>query len=122
MLKLTDKKAVKVLITGLVLPGLFSCAKKEYDLDNLNKEVTIAQSGLALPIGSTKQITVKDLLKDVETDVLTQFNGGYAIKFEDKMKYPERIVATYWKNEPNEEWGSEDKKVRVKGRRWVKIK
>ena len=44
------------------------------------------------------------------------------IKFEDKMKYPERIVATYWKNEPNEEWGSEDKKVRVKGRKWVKVK
>lgn len=91
MLKLTDKKAVKVLITGLVLPGLFSCAKKEYDLDNLNKEVTIAQSGLALPIGSTKQITVKDLLKDVETDVLTQFNGGYAIKFEDKMDLGENL-------------------------------
>lgn len=44
------------------------------------------------------------------------------IKLEDKIKYPERVVATYWKNEPNEEWGPEDKKVRVKGRRWVKVK
>lgn len=44
------------------------------------------------------------------------------IKFEDKMKYPERIVATYWKDEPNEEWGPEDKKVKVKGRRWVKVR
>ena len=44
------------------------------------------------------------------------------IKLEDKIKYPERIVATYWKNEPNEEWGPEDKKVKVNGRRWVKIK
>ena len=91
MFKLAHKKAVKILITGLALPGLFSCAKKEYDLENLNKEVTIAQSGLALPIGSTRQITVKDLLKDVETDVLTQFNGGYAIKFEDKMDLGENL-------------------------------
>lgn len=44
------------------------------------------------------------------------------IKFEDKIKYPERVVATYWKNEPNEEWGPEGNKVRVNGRRWVKIK
>ena len=55
---------------------------------------------------------------------LTCTTDGYLteIKFEDKMKYPERIVATYWKNEPNEEWGSKDKKVRVEGRRWVKVK
>ena len=55
---------------------------------------------------------------------LTCTTDGYLteIKFEDKMKYPERIVATYWKNEPNEEWGLEDKKVKVKGRRWVKVK
>lgn len=44
------------------------------------------------------------------------------IKLEDKIKYPERIVATYWKNEPNEEWGPEGKKVKVNGRRWVKVK
>ena len=44
------------------------------------------------------------------------------IKLEDKIKYPERVVATYWKNEPNEEWGPEGKKVKVNGRRWVKVK
>ena len=44
------------------------------------------------------------------------------IKLEDKIKYPERVIATYWKNEPNEEWGPEGNKVRVNGRRWVKIK
>lgn len=55
---------------------------------------------------------------------LTCTADGYLteIKFEDKIKYPERIVATYWKNEPNEEWGPENKKVRVNGRKWVKVK
>ena len=55
---------------------------------------------------------------------LTCTTDGYLteIKLEDKMKYPERIVATYWKNEPNEEWGLENKKVRVNGRKWVKVK
>ena len=55
---------------------------------------------------------------------LTCTTDGYLteINFEDKMRYPERIVATYWKNEPNEEWGPENKKVRVNGRKWVKVK
>lgn len=55
---------------------------------------------------------------------LTCTTDGYLteIKFEDKIKYPERIVATYWKNEPNEEWGSENRKVRVNGRKWVKVR
>ena len=55
---------------------------------------------------------------------LTCSTDGYLteIKFEDKIKYPERIVATYWKSEPNEEWGPEGDKVKVKGRRWVKVR
>ena len=44
------------------------------------------------------------------------------IKLEDKIKYPERVAATYWKNEPNEEWGPEGDKIKVNGRKWVKVK
>ena len=44
------------------------------------------------------------------------------IKFKDKLRYPEKIIATYWKNEPADEWGSDDRKVKVNGRKWVKIK
>ena len=44
------------------------------------------------------------------------------IKLEDKIKYPERVIATYWKSESNEEWGPEGDKVKVKGRKWVKVK
>ena len=54
---------------------------------------------------------------------LTCTENGYLteIKKEDKIEYPERIVATYWKNEPAGEWGSDDRKVKVNGRKWVKI-
>ena len=54
---------------------------------------------------------------------LTCTENGYLteIKREDKIEYPERIVATYWKSEPADEWGSDDRKVKVNGRKWVKV-
>ena len=45
-----------------------------------------------------------------------------AMKSKDKQRFPEKIVATYWKDEPAEEWGSDNRKVKVNGRKWVKIK
>ena len=54
---------------------------------------------------------------------LTCTEDGYLteIKREDKIEYPERIVATYWKNEPADEWGSDSRRVKVNGRKWVKV-
>lgn len=54
---------------------------------------------------------------------LTCTENGYLteIKKEDKIEYPERIVATYWKSEPADEWGSDSRKVKVNGRKWVKV-
>lgn len=54
---------------------------------------------------------------------LTCTENGYLteIKREDKIEYPERIVATYWKSEPADEWGSNSRKVKVNGRKWVKV-
>ena len=55
---------------------------------------------------------------------LTCTENGYLTRIEksDKMEYPEKIVATYWKNEPSEYWGGEKDKIKVNGRKWVKIK
>ena len=55
---------------------------------------------------------------------LTCTENGYLTEIvkQDKIEYPERIVGTYWKPEPNEEWGSSDRKVKVNGRHWIKIK
>ena len=44
------------------------------------------------------------------------------IRLIDRILHPHKIVATYWKSEPNEEWGSETRKVKVNGRKWVKVK
>lgn len=54
---------------------------------------------------------------------LTCTENGYLteIKREDKIEFPERIVATYWKSEPADEWGSDSRKVKVNGRKWVKV-
>lgn len=55
---------------------------------------------------------------------LTCTADGYLteINLEDKIKYPERVIATYWKSESNEEWGPEGDKIKVNGRKWVKVK
>ena len=55
---------------------------------------------------------------------LTPTCCGYLteISKKDKMEYPERIVGTFWKPEPNDEWGSDTRKVKVNGRMWIKIK
>lgn len=51
---------------------------------------------------------------------LTCYENGTLteMKLDGKLKYPERIVGTFWKPEPNEEWHG----VKVNGRMWVKIK
>ena len=44
------------------------------------------------------------------------------ISKQDKIEYPERIVAIYWKPEHNETWKLGDLEVPVNGRHWIKIK
>lgn len=43
------------------------------------------------------------------------------IKHKDKVEYPEMVIAKYWKSEPNDEWGTDTRKVKVNGRKWVKV-
>jgi hypothetical protein len=51
---------------------------------------------------------------------LTVNSNGYLTEITqvDKMEYPERVVATFYKTENNEYWNE----VPVKGRMWVKVK
>lgn len=78
------------------------------------EKLNVAVSGFVLAYVD-KEYEVGTPLTCTEDGCLTE------IKLEDKIRYPERIAATYWKNEPNEEWGPEGKKVKVNGRRWVKV-
>lgn len=81
---------------------------------NMN-QMDVAVSGFVLAYVD-KEYTPGTPLTCTENGYLTE------IKKEDKIEYPEKIVATYWKNEPAEEWGTEERKVKVNGRKWVKIK
>lgn len=79
------------------------------------KQMNVAVSGFALAYVD----------KEYESGTpLTCMEGGYLTEIakQDKIEYPERIVGTYWKPEPNEEWGSSDRKVKVNSRHWIKIK
>lgn len=41
---------------------------------------------------------------------------------QDKIEWPEKVVAVFWKDEPDVEWGDADSKVKVDGRKWVKVR
>ena len=75
------------------------------------KQLKIAVAGFVLAYVD-KEYEVGTPLTCTENGYLTE------IKQEDKVNYPERVIAVYWKNEPNETWG----RVTVNGRKWVKIR
>jgi hypothetical protein len=56
--------------------------------------------------------------------VLTNDENGNltAMTREEKLEYPERILALYKRKEMDEHWGDESRKVKVSGRHWVKVK
>lgn len=71
-----------------------SCVNEEYDMskDNLNLEVTPFEDGVVLPLGSTEQIKLKELLKDVDADILNVgANGAYSISFSDSFDMTEEL-------------------------------
>ena len=57
-------------------------------------------------------------------DVLTNNYNGKLVKMtkEEKMEYPERIVAVYKKPEKETLWGPKGHEIQVNGRHWVKVK
>ncbi len=75
-----------------ILCSLFaisSCVKEEYDLsdDNLNSEINLFDNGVTLPLGQTEQITMRDLLKDFDNNVLTVGEDGvYSISYQSVLE------------------------------------
>lgn len=86
MSKLFYSRASAVIMSALLATGLISCVNEEYDVDNINTEITLAANGLTLPIGSTKQLTMKNVLKDIDMDMLRILDdGSYAIGVNDDL-------------------------------------
>lgn len=55
---------------------------------------------------------------------LTSTKKGFLTKacLLSRLLHPERIVAIFWKDEPQEEWGPSSGRIKVNSRKWVKIK
>ena len=58
-----------MMFSAVLASGLTSCVNEEYDVSNINSEITLAGNGLTLPLGSTKQLTIKNVLKDMDMDM-----------------------------------------------------
>ena len=79
------------------------------------KELKCSVAGFVLAYVD-KEYPVGTLLTCTEDGYLTE------IKKEDKINYPEKIVGSYWKDEKEDYWGSEQRKVLVNGRKWIKVR
>lgn len=44
------------------------------------------------------------------------------MKEEDLIKYPHKVVATFWKEEKAKTWGTEKDQIEVNNRHWVKVR
>lgn len=80
-----------------------------------HKELKCSVAGFVLAYVD-KEYPVGTLLTCTKDGYLTE------IKKEDKINYPEKIVGSYWKNETEEYWGSEQRKVLVNRRKWIKVR
>ncbi len=77
-----------VLMLAATLLCFSSCVNEEYDVDNLNSEITIGSESLTLPIGSTKQLTLENLFSGMDQDMLQVLDdGSYALRMNDKMNF-----------------------------------
>ena len=53
-----------------------SCVNKDYDIDKLDTEITLVSEGLELPLGKTAPITIQDLLKGMDQEMITALENG----------------------------------------------
>jgi hypothetical protein len=82
---------------------------------NPQREVPIAISGWVLAYVD-KEYECGTVLTNDEHGILT------AMTRDQKLEYPERIVAIYKRKEMDQFWGPEHAKIKVNGRHWVKVK
>ena len=78
--------AFAAIVSAASAMSLSSCVNEDYDVSNINKEITLAGDGLTLPLGSTKQLSMKNVLAGIDMDMLyTLEDGTYAIGVNDEL-------------------------------------
>lgn len=75
-----------ILIFAMSLVCFSSCVNEEYDVAELDTEITIGSESITLPLGSTKKLTLKSLMSGMSQDMLQVLDGGaYAFRLNDKL-------------------------------------
>ncbi|MBE6239671.1 MAG: hypothetical protein E7113_06460 [Bacteroidales bacterium] len=84
--------AALVAVAALLASALTSCVNEEYDVEDLNTEITVGAEGLTLPIGSTSQLKLKDLIAGMDEDMLQVLDGGaYALRIGDTLNLGDQL-------------------------------
>lgn len=77
---------------AVLAPALVSCVNEEYDVDDLNTEITLMAEGVTVPLGSTRQLALKDMLSSMDDDVLQVLDGGaYAFRISDSLSLGDQL-------------------------------
>ena len=85
-----SKMATCLLGIGLLLSG-YGCTDSNYDLSNIDTTVGIGGDSLAIPVSSTEDIKLDDILELDNSDLIsTEANGDYVFKKEGDAVTPAR--------------------------------
>ena len=68
-----------------------SCVNEEYDMSDVNTEITIGSESITLPLGTTKQLTLSSLMAGMNQDMLQVLEGGYAFRMGDTMSFGDQL-------------------------------
>lgn len=99
MRKSLFSKAITSVVAVLMLHTVTSCVNEKYDMseDNLDLKVTVFQEGIALPIGSTGNITLESLYSQLDEDtkkMLKEMEGAYIFHMTDSQDLTEDIAGS----------------------------
>lgn len=76
---------LSVLLSAASVLCFSSCVNEEYDVSDVNTEITIGSESITLPVGTTKKMTLKTLMAGMSQDMLQVLDGGYAFSISDKL-------------------------------------
>lgn len=86
-------KAGLFILSAFFLWATEACVNREYDLTNVNKEITVGGDSLSIPLGSTEQLTFKDLMSELDEDALKTISGGiYAFQMNGSATLDDRLA------------------------------
>ena len=95
MIKTFLSRATIFVVASLFL-FMTSCVQKEYEIseETMNLEVTVFQEGISLPLGSTKALTIGQLIDQLGDEVKDMFaltDGAYSFGMSDKFDFSDQL-------------------------------